>query len=49
MDADATSALHKRGVAPTDDSFKYVWFKVSFIFIFWSSRHFKMEGILAGE
>ncbi|XP_027355094.1 alanine--tRNA ligase isoform X1 [Abrus precatorius] len=27
MDADATSALHKRGVAPTDDSFKYVWFK----------------------
>ncbi|MED6158674.1 hypothetical protein PIB30_034918 [Stylosanthes scabra] len=27
MDADATSALHRRGIAPTDDSFKYVWFK----------------------
>ncbi|KAJ1389653.1 Translation protein, beta-barrel domain superfamily [Sesbania bispinosa] len=27
MDADATSALHKRGISPTDDSFKYVWFK----------------------
>lgn len=37
MDADATSALHKRGIAPTDDSFKFVWFKVSiclFPFIF---------------
>ncbi|XP_061342077.1 alanine--tRNA ligase-like [Gastrolobium bilobum] len=28
MDADATSALHNRGIAPTDDSFKYVWLKV---------------------
>ncbi|KAL1324410.1 hypothetical protein AAHE18_13G087800 [Arachis hypogaea] len=27
MDADATSMLHRRGIAPTDDSFKYVWFK----------------------
>ncbi|KAL2329124.1 hypothetical protein Fmac_022551 [Flemingia macrophylla] len=27
MDADATSSLHKRGIAPTDDSFKYAWFK----------------------
>nr|KYP68384.1 hypothetical protein KK1_022008 [Cajanus cajan] len=27
MDADATSSLHKRGIAPTDDSFKYTWFK----------------------
>ncbi|KAK7341334.1 hypothetical protein VNO80_24260 [Phaseolus coccineus] len=27
MDADATSALHKRGISPTDDSFKYGWFK----------------------
>ncbi|XLR56015.1 hypothetical protein S83_006687 [Arachis hypogaea] len=27
MDADATSVLHRRGIAPTDDSFKYVWFK----------------------
>ncbi|KAH1224352.1 Alanine--tRNA ligase [Glycine max] len=27
MDADATSALHKRGIVPTNDSFKYAWFK----------------------
>ncbi|GMY18046.1 alanine--tRNA ligase [Fagus crenata] len=27
MDADATSALHKRGVAVTDDTFKFIWFK----------------------
>lgn len=30
MDADATSALHRRGISPTDDSFKFVWFKVTF-------------------
>lgn len=28
MDADATSALHKRGVSATDDSYKFVWFQV---------------------
>ncbi|XP_073226123.1 alanine--tRNA ligase isoform X2 [Cicer arietinum] len=27
MDADATSALHKRGITPTDDSFKYAVFR----------------------
>lgn len=27
MDADATAAMHKKGVAATDDSFKYIWFK----------------------
>ncbi|KAM7495568.1 hypothetical protein LguiB_030177 [Lonicera macranthoides] len=27
MDADATSALHKRGVAPTNDTFKFIWFQ----------------------
>ncbi|KAI3768969.1 hypothetical protein L6452_00065 [Arctium lappa] len=27
MDADATSALHKRGVATTNDSFKFTWFQ----------------------
>ncbi|KAI4384132.1 hypothetical protein MLD38_009897 [Melastoma candidum] len=27
MDADATSSLHKKGVAPTDDSFKFIWLK----------------------
>ncbi|KAM2655228.1 hypothetical protein EV1_010900 [Malus domestica] len=25
MDADATATLHKRGVAATDDSFKFIW------------------------
>lgn len=29
MDADATAALHKNGVAATDDSFKFTWFKVN--------------------
>lgn len=28
MDADATSTLHKKGVSPTDDSFKFIWFQV---------------------
>ena len=28
MDADATSLLQKIGVAPTDDSRKYIWNKV---------------------
>ncbi|KAM6571128.1 hypothetical protein CsatA_015208 [Cannabis sativa] len=27
MDADATAALHQRGIAATDDSFKFTWFK----------------------
>lgn len=27
MDADATAALHKRGVLATDDSFKFIWFQ----------------------
>ena len=54
MDADATSALHKRGIDPTDDSFKYVWFEVSsfyfyfyflyFAFCLLSLRHFNREG-----
>jgi hypothetical protein len=29
MDADATSALHKKGVSATDDSFKFICFEVS--------------------
>ena len=28
MDADATAALRKQGVASTDDKFKFIWFKV---------------------
>eukprot|EP00257_Ricinus_communis_P022363 XP_015582068.1 alanine--tRNA ligase [Ricinus communis] len=27
MDADATSALHKKGVSVTDDSYKFIWFQ----------------------
>lgn len=27
MDAEATAALHKRGVLATDDSFKFIWFQ----------------------
>ncbi|XP_065865616.1 alanine--tRNA ligase isoform X1 [Euphorbia lathyris] len=27
MDADATSALHKKDVSSTDDSFKFIWFQ----------------------
>ncbi|XP_022743094.1 alanine--tRNA ligase-like isoform X2 [Durio zibethinus] len=27
MDADATSELHRKGVSPTDDSFKFIWFQ----------------------
>lgn len=28
MDADATSELHRRGVAATDDSSKFIWHQV---------------------
>ncbi|CAI9755291.1 unnamed protein product [Fraxinus pennsylvanica] len=27
MDADATATLHQKGIAPTDDSFKFTWFE----------------------
>ncbi|XP_010273668.1 PREDICTED: alanine--tRNA ligase [Nelumbo nucifera] len=27
MDADATSQLHKKGISPTDDSSKFIWFQ----------------------
>lgn len=29
MDADATAALHKKGVAATNDIFKFTWFQVA--------------------
>lgn len=29
MDAEATAALHKRGILATDDSFKFIWFQVN--------------------
>lgn len=28
MDADATAALHKKGIATTNDIFKFTWFQV---------------------
>lgn len=28
MDADATAALHKKGIAVTNDIFKFTWFQV---------------------
>lgn len=31
MDADATASLHKKGIAATDDSFKFTWFQVCFL------------------
>lgn len=34
MDADATSSLHKKGVAVTNDSFKFIWFEVSLHSVF---------------
>ena len=34
MDADATATLHKRGVAATDDSFKFIWNQVVFFLTF---------------
>lgn len=41
MDADATAALHKRGVAATDDSFKFIWCQVRY-FIYLHSDCYSM-------
>ena len=42
MDADATSALHKKGISATDDSYKFIWFQVrdSVCFINHLASHF---------
>lgn len=31
LDAEATSTLSKKGVTKTDDSFKFIWFQVSYM------------------
>ncbi|MBA0855228.1 hypothetical protein Goshw_010860, partial [Gossypium schwendimanii] len=50
MDADATSALHKKGVSTTDDSFKFVWFQPheSVIKAIYNGSEF-MENATAGD
>ncbi|GFQ03471.1 alanine--tRNA ligase [Phtheirospermum japonicum] len=50
MDADATSSLHKRGIAPTDDSFKFTWFKdhPSVIKAIYTGSEF-LESVAPGE
>ncbi|KAI3909592.1 hypothetical protein MKW98_014009, partial [Papaver atlanticum] len=30
MDVDATSGLHKRGVSPTDENYRFIWHKAWF-------------------
>ncbi|MBA0613958.1 hypothetical protein Godav_014308, partial [Gossypium davidsonii] len=50
MDADATSALHKKGVSTTDDSFKFIWFQPheSVIKAIYNGSEF-MENATAGD
>ncbi|KAL3650139.1 hypothetical protein CASFOL_006542 [Castilleja foliolosa] len=50
MDADATSLLHKKGVAPTDDSFKFTWPKEhpSVIKAIYTGSEF-LESVAPGE
>ena len=33
MDADATAALHNKGIVPTDDKFKFTWFEVRLLLV----------------
>ncbi|KAH6771027.1 Alanyl-tRNA synthetase [Perilla frutescens var. hirtella] len=44
MDADATATLHKKGVAATDDSFKFTWFQVT---VYTGSEF--LESVVPGE
>ncbi|KAL6500070.1 hypothetical protein OROGR_027980 [Orobanche gracilis] len=50
MDADATASLHKKGVAATDDSFKFTWFKehTSEIKAIYTGKVF-LESVVPGE
>ncbi|OMP11786.1 Alanine-tRNA ligase, class IIc [Corchorus olitorius] len=50
MDADATSALHRKGVSPTDDSFKFIWFQdhESVIKAIYTGSEF-VESTIAGD
>ena len=41
MDSDATAALNQKGIATTDDSFKFIWFKVDLHFISYLSLEYK--------
>ncbi|XWS63325.1 hypothetical protein CRYUN_Cryun06bG0085500 [Craigia yunnanensis] len=50
MDADATSALHRKGVSTTDDSFKFIWFQdhESVIKAIYTGSEF-VESAIAGD
>lgn len=50
MDADATASLHKKGVAATDDSFKFTWFQdhTSVIKAVYTGSEF-LESLAPGE
>ncbi|KAA3462514.1 alanine--tRNA ligase-like [Gossypium australe] len=50
MDADATSALHRKGVSTTDDSFKFIWFQdhESVIKAIYTGSEF-VESVSAGD
>ncbi|KAL6959172.1 alanine--tRNA ligase [Sarracenia purpurea var. burkii] len=47
MDADATSALHKKGIAATNDSFKFTWFQdhISVVRAIYAGREFLESAI----
>lgn len=46
MDADATAALHKRGIPATDDSYKFTWFQVSILFTVLLYRNLKINLVI---
>ncbi|OMO60150.1 Alanine-tRNA ligase, class IIc [Corchorus capsularis] len=50
MDADATSALQRKGVSPTNDSFKFIWFQdhESVIKAIYTGSEF-VESAIAGD
>ncbi|KAK6129396.1 hypothetical protein DH2020_036872 [Rehmannia glutinosa] len=50
MDADATASLHKKGIAATNDSFKFTWFKdhTSVIKAVYTGSEF-LESVSPGE
>ncbi|KAK6118466.1 hypothetical protein DH2020_047733 [Rehmannia glutinosa] len=50
MDADATASLHKKGIAATNDSFKFTWFKdhASVIKAVYTGSEF-LESVSPGE
>ncbi|KAL9164220.1 hypothetical protein ABFS82_06G091000 [Erythranthe guttata] len=50
MDADATASMHKKGIAATDDSFKFTWFQdhTSVIKAVYTGSEF-LESVAPGE